>query len=54
MPGGSTVYIGDRVTSEGMVPNVVHLSNATGLAYLGVVALALCALAAVLLRRRDL
>jgi hypothetical protein len=54
MPGGSNVYIGDRVTSEGMMPNVVHLSNATGLAYLGVVALALCALAALLLRRRDL
>lgn len=54
MPGGSTVYIGDRVTAEGVVPNIVHLSNAAGLAYLGVVALALCALAAVLLRRRDL
>jgi hypothetical protein len=54
MPGGNNLYIGNRVTAEGMMPNVVHLSNAMGLAYLGVVALALCALAAVLLRRRDL
>jgi hypothetical protein len=54
MPGGNNLYIGDRVTAEGMVPNVVHLSNAAGLAYLAAVALLLCALAAVLMRRRDL
>jgi len=54
MPGGSTLYVGQRVTADGVVPNMVHLSNWAGLAYLGVVTTALCALAAVLLRRRDL
>ena len=54
LPGGTDLYIGQAVTPEGVVTGVVHLSNAMGLGYLAVVALALCCLAAVLLRRRDL
>jgi ABC-2 type transport system permease protein len=53
-PGGTTLYVGQHLTPEGMVPRVVHLSNLAGLGYLAVVAVVLCAIAAVLLRRRDL
>jgi ABC-2 type transport system permease protein len=54
LPGGTDLYLGQQVTPEGVTAGVVHLSNAMGLGYLAVVALALCCLAVVLLRRRDL
>jgi hypothetical protein len=54
LPGGTDLYIGQQMTPDGVAPAVVHLSNAMGLGYLAAVALAVCALALVLLRRRDL
>jgi ABC-type spermidine/putrescine transport system permease subunit I len=54
LPGGTDLYIGQVVTQDGVSAGVVHLSNGMGLAYLAVVAVLLCVLAALLLRRRDL
>lgn len=54
VPGGTNLYLGERLTSQGMEPHIVHLSNASGLLYVAVVAAALSAAAALLLRRRDL
>jgi hypothetical protein len=54
LPGGNDLYIGQQLTADGFQPRLVHLANGDGLLYLVVVAIALSALAAVLLRRRDL
>lgn len=54
MPGGTDLYLGQQITERGMADRIVHLSNADGLLFLTVVAAVLCALAAVMLRRRDL
>jgi hypothetical protein len=53
-PGGTDLYLGQQLTEKGMVQRVVHLSNGDGLLFLTAVAAALCVLAAVMLRRRDL
>lgn len=53
-PGGTTVYLGERVVNGQQVVQSVHLSNLAGLWHLGLLAVVTTAAAGALLRRRDL
>ena len=54
LPGGSTVFAGEQVVNGVTTPRTIHLSNLDGAWHLGALALLVTALAALLLRRRDL
>jgi hypothetical protein len=53
-PGGIEVFGGNRMVNGQQVSQTVQMSNLDGLLYLSLVAVAVSAVAAVLLRRRDL
>lgn len=53
-PGGMQMPVGTKVTSSGIEPRFVQVSNLDALLYLGIITAAVALLAALLLRRRDL